>query len=136
MYGNFSTKEYWSKNPNTYLGNAFSMAIAFVFKADGTYEQYFTSQATNITGATYHQSFTKGSYTVDANTRTIVTTARSSHYKRTRSGVVEEDRDMRPEEIAKKDSYTYTTGTEPNGTKAIYLTPKGAQKTLAFLQKG
>lgn len=135
MYGNFSTNEYWSRNPNTYLGNAFSMAIAFVFKPDGTYEQYFTSQATNVTGATYHQSLTKGAYTVDEATKTIATTALSSHYKRTRGGVTEEDRDMRPEEIAKKNEYTYTTGTEPNGTKALYVTIKGKQGALTFLKK-
>jgi hypothetical protein len=135
MYGNFSMTEYWSTAPRTYLGNAFSMAIAFVFKPNGTYEQYFTSQATNITGATYHQSLTKGTYTVSDAAKTITTTPVSSHYKRTRAGNTEEDRDMRPDELAKKDTYTYTTGTEPSGTKAIYLTIAGTKSTLTFLKK-
>ncbi|RYF84843.1 MAG: hypothetical protein EON98_08120 [Chitinophagaceae bacterium] len=29
MYGNFSTTEYWSTSPGTYLGNALTFAIAF-----------------------------------------------------------------------------------------------------------
>ena len=135
MYGNFSTSEYWSQNPGTYLGNAFTMAIAFVFKADGTYEQYFTSQTTNFTGSVYHQSATKGTYTVDEASKTLTCVPASSHYKRTDRGKVVEDRDMRPEEIAKKDHYTYATGTENNGTPSLKLTIKGTQSTLNFLQK-
>lgn len=135
MYGNFSTTEYWSQSPKTYLGNAFTMAVAFVFKPDGTYEQYFTSQTTNFTGSVYHQSATKGSYTVDEVNKTLTCVALSSHYKRTDRGKVVEDRDMRPEEIAKKDQYTYAFGTESNGTKSLKLFIKGTQSTLSFLQK-
>lgn len=135
MYGNFSTAEYWSKNPSTYLGKAFSAAFAFVFKADGTYEQYFTSQATDIGGATYHQSLTKGTYTVDEGTKTITTQAVSSHYKRTRNGAVQEDRDLRPNEISKANMYAYATDTESNGTPSLSLTIKGTQSTLKFLKK-
>ncbi|HVF96392.1 MAG TPA: hypothetical protein VM871_03680 [Flavisolibacter sp.] len=135
MYGNFSTTEYWSKSPGTYLGNAFTMAIAFVFKPNGTYEHYFTSQVTNFTGATYHQSLTKGKYTIDESTKTITLSAVSSHYKRTRGGSTEEDRDMRPDELSKKEVYTYSTGKESSGTKALYLTPRGTKSTLTFLHK-
>ena len=135
MYGNFSTTEYWTQNPGTYLGNAFTMAVAFVFRADGTYEQYFTSQTTNFSGSVYHQSATKGRYTVDEAGKTLTCVPVSSHYKRTDRGKVVEDRDMRPEEIAKKDLYTYTTGTESNGTPSIKLTIKGTQSTLTFLRK-
>lgn len=135
MYGNFSTTEYWSQAPSTYLGNAFTMAIAFVFKADGTYQQYFTSQATNYTGSVYHQSATKGTYTIDEASKTLTCVPVSSHYKRTDRGKIAEDRDMRPDEISKKDVYTYATGTESNGTKSIKLTIKGTQSTLNFLQK-
>jgi hypothetical protein len=45
MYGNFSTTEYWSQNPSEYIGNGFTMAMAFKFAAGGTYEQYFTSSS-------------------------------------------------------------------------------------------
>lgn len=60
MYGNFSMTEYWSQNPADYIGNAFELAIAFKFNANGTYEQYFTSRTVTTGISTYHQSFTRG----------------------------------------------------------------------------
>lgn len=133
MYGNFSTTEYWSTAPSTYIGNAFTIAIAFKFGANGTYEQYFTSSAVTLGVATYHQSVTKGTVEVDEATKTIVTHPYTSHYMRTRGTVVEEDRDMKPSEMD-EDTYTYTTETEVNGTKSIVLKIDG-NSPLKFLRK-
>lgn len=133
MYGNFSTKEYWSTNPGTYIGNGFTIAIAFKFNADGTYEQYFTSSAVLLGVVTYHQSVTKGTVEVNEATNAIVTHPYKSHYRRTRGTTVEEDRDMKPEELG-ADNYTYTTETEPNGTQSIVL-KIGGNSPLKFLRK-
>lgn len=134
MYGHFSLTEYWSTSPRTYLGNAFTFAVAFSFKADGTYEQYFTSGVNNYGVSTFHQSVTKGTYKVDEATNTISTLPASSHYKRTSLGRTEEDRDMKPSELSGT-VYTYITGSEPNGTQALYLTMKRTQNALTFLKK-
>ena len=133
MYGNFSTTEYWSTAPSTYIGNTFTMAIAFRFHADGTYDQYFTSSVVNLGVTTYHQSVTKGTVEIDEATNTIVTHPYTSHYRRTRGTVVEEDRDMKPSEMD-DDTYTYTTETEANGTKSIVL-KIGGNSPLKFLRK-
>lgn len=135
MYGNFSLTEYWTTSPRTYLGNAFTFAVAFKFNANGTYEQYFTSGVNNYGISTYHQSVTKGTYKMDEATATLSATPVSSHYKRTSLGRTEEDRDMRPGEIAKTDTYTYAASTEPNGTQALSLTITGTKSTLTFLKK-
>ena len=135
MYGNFSMTEYWSTAPRTYLGNAFTFAIAFTFKADGTYEHYFTSSTVSGAWTVYHQSVTKGKFTVDAATKTITTYPATAHYKRTKMGMTDEERDLRPDEITSATSYQYTTGTEPSGTKALHLTMKGTKNALAFLKK-
>jgi len=135
MYGQFSLTEYWSTNPGTYLGNALQFAIAFKFNANGTFEQYFTSSSVSGTVVTYQQSVTKGSVVIDEATKTIKTYDCSAHYKRTRNGVTLEDRDMRPDELTGQSTYTYTEGTEPNGTKAIYLKLNGTGTALSFLKK-
>ncbi|RYZ28313.1 MAG: hypothetical protein EOO10_09980 [Chitinophagaceae bacterium] len=135
MYGNFSTTEYWSVSPGKYLGNAFQFAIAFKFNDDGTYEQYFSS-STVIAGAnTYHQSFSKGKAVIDTVAKTITTYPASAHYKRTKMGVVEEDRDLLPKEVSGITVYSYRKGVEPNGTEAVYLTMQGTKDALAFLKK-
>ena len=135
MYGNFSMTEYWSANPSTYIGNAFEFAIAFKFNANGTYEQYFTSRTVSGSISTYHQSLTKGTVEIDAVNKKIITHAANARYKRTRAGVTEEDRFLNPNEITATTTYTYTTGAEPNGTKAVYLMLNGTGSPLAFLQK-
>lgn len=133
MYGNFSLTEYWSTNPSTYLGPAVQYAFAFDFQPNGTYTQYFTSGTAGGGGTTYQQSVTKG--TVEVNGGTLVTHAASAHYKQTRNGQTVEERDLAKSELAKPTTYTYTTGTEPNGTKAVYLTMQGTSAPLTFLQK-
>ena len=135
MYGNFSTTEYWSTTPRTYLGNALTFAIAFKFRADGTYEHYFTSSSVLGGWTIYHQSVTNGTFTIDAATNSITTIPLSSHYKRTKMGMTEEDRDMKPSELSKSTTYTYKKGTEPNGTEAVYLTLQGTTSSLTFLKK-
>ena len=135
MYGNFSTTEYWSTAPRIYLGNALTFAIAFRFKPDGTYEHYFTSSSVMGAWTVYHQSLTKGTYTVDATTNSITTTPSSSHYKRIKMGMTEEDRDMKPSEFSRPTTYTYKKGTEPNGTEAVYLVLEGTSSPLTFLKK-
>lgn len=135
MYGNFSMTEYWSQNPASYLGNALQYAIAFKFNADGTYEQYFTSSAVMGGVVTYQQSVTKGTVVVDATSGTIKTYACSSHYKRTKGGRTVEERDMQKQELTTLTSYTFNTGTEASGTKAVYLTLQGTNNPLTFLQK-
>lgn len=135
MYGNFSMKEYWSQNPSEYLGNALQYAIAFKFNADGTYEQYFTSSSVMGGVVTYQQSVTKGTVVVDNAKKTIITYPCSSHYKRTNGGRTVEDRDMLKSELNGTTSYTFTTGTEANGTKAVYLTLQGTTNPLTFLQR-
>ena len=134
MYGNFSMTEYWSTSPSTYLGNALQYAIAFTFSADGTYRQYFTSSAVMAGLTTYQQSVTSGTVEIDPVAKTIKTYPYKSHYKRTRGGKVQEERDM-PKSDLTPTSYTYTTGTEPGGTKAIYLTLQGTTQPLTFFNK-
>jgi hypothetical protein len=135
MYGNFSMTEYWSTNPSTYLGNALQFAIAFKFNANGTYEQYFTSSSVSSGVTTYQQSVTKGTVVVDETNKTIKTYACSARYKRTRNGQTIEERDLAKSELTLLTNYTYTSGTEPNGTKAIYLVLGGTGNPLTFLQK-
>jgi len=135
MYGNFSTTEYWSVSPGKYLGNAFQFAIAFKFNDDGSYEQYFSSSTVMAGANTYHQSFTKGKAVIDTVAKTITTYPASAHYKRTKMGTVEEDRDLLPKEMSGTTVYSYRKGVEPSGTEAIYLTMKGTKDALAFLKK-
>ena len=135
MYGNFSTTEYWSTAPRNYLGNALTFAIAFTFNADGTYEHYFTSSSVLAGSTIYHQSVTKGTFKVDESTKSITTTPLSSHYKRTKMGITEEDRDLTKKEVSGLTTYTYKKGKEPNGTEAIYLTLQGTSSPLTFLKK-
>lgn len=134
MYGNFSMTEYWSTSPSSYIGNALQYAIAFTFSADGTYQQYFTSSSVLAGLSTYQQSVTNGTVEIDPVAKTIKTYPYKSHYKRTRAGKVQEERDMLKSEL-NPTSYTYATGTEPNGTKAIYLTLQGTTKPLTFFSK-
>lgn len=135
MYGQFSMNEYWSQNPVDYLGNGFELAIAFKFNANGTYEQYFTSSTVSGTVVSYHQSVSKGTVEIDEATRTITTHANTAHYKKTQNGKTIEDRDLQKNELTVTTRYTYTTGTENNGTKAIYLKLNGTSEAIAFLQK-
>ncbi|HEX2608734.1 MAG TPA: hypothetical protein VHK91_15230 [Flavisolibacter sp.] len=135
MYGNFSTTEYWSQSPDSYLGNALEFAIAFTFEKDGIYTQYFTSR--NVSGGvtSYQQSVTRGTVEIDPEQHTIRTHPNKAHYKRTRNGSVIEERDLTSDEITSNTSYTYTTGTEAGGTKALYLTLNGTSSPLTFLKK-
>lgn len=135
MYGYFSMTEYWNQNPADYIGNAFEMAIAFRFNANGSYEQYFTSKTVVIGVATYHQSLTKGTLELNEAEKTFTTHAKSAHYKQTKNGITTEDRDLSDNEITKTTKYTYELKTEPNGTKAIYLKLNGTGNAIPFLQK-
>jgi hypothetical protein len=134
MYGNFSTTEYWSTDPSTYMGNALELAFAFKFNSDGTYVQYFTASSAQSGGVTYQQSVTHGTMEVNPVTKTIVTHAAKTHYKRTRNGHTIEERDLDKSEINKPTTYTYAPSTEANGTKALKLT-LNSTSTLKFLQK-
>ena len=134
MYGNFSMTEYWSQDPEDYLGNGFEVALAFNFKADGSYTQYFTSSTVTLGVVTYHQSVTQGTVEIDEASKTIITHPGKAHYKRTANGKVEEDRDLGDNEMSTS-TYTYTTGKEPNGTDALYLTLSGTTDPLTFLKK-
>lgn len=135
MYGMFSMTEYWSRNPAEYLGNAFEVAVAFQFYANGTYDQYFTSKTASGGITTYHQSVTKGTVVLNEANKTLTTHARSAHYKQTRNGATLQDRDLAENEITKVTSYTYEWVTEANGTKALYLKMNGTGNALQFLQK-
>ncbi|WP_018611962.1 hypothetical protein [Segetibacter koreensis] len=135
MYGNFSMTEYWSQDPASYLGNALEFAFAFTFNSDGTYTQYFTGSSVTSGVTTYQQSVTKGTVEIDPANKKIVTHAYSSHYKRLRNGIVEEERDLRKDEITSATSYTYTTGVEQSGTKALYLRLENTASPLTFLNK-
>ncbi len=135
MYGNFSMTEYWTQNPSQYLGNGFEMAIAFKFYPNGNYEQYFTSKTANLGVVTYHQSLTKGTVEMNEANKTITTHANYVHYKQTKNGQIIEDRDLNTNEITKLSNYTYETGTEANGTKALHLKMQGTNSALPFLQR-
>jgi len=134
MHGEFSLTEYWTTDPSTYLGPAYQVAFAFTFKSDGTYVQYFTWSSVMNGVTTYHQSVTHGTAEVDETTKTIKTHAASAHYKRTSGGINQEDRDLLQEEL-NSGTYNYTTGIEPNGTSALYITLKGTTEPLTFLKK-
>ena len=131
MYGYFSMTEYWSRDPSTYVGNAFEMAFAFTFNADGTYKQYFTSA---VGGTTYIQSVTDGTVEIDPETKTIKTHPYKAHYRKTQNGRVVEERDLTDDETSGTTTYTYTTGVENSGTKALYLKLNNTPDPLTFLQ--
>jgi hypothetical protein len=135
MYGNFSMTEYWSQNPADYIGNAFELAIAFKFNANGTYEQYFTSRTVTTGISTYHQSFTRGTVEINEATKTIVTHAANAHYKQTKNGQTIQDRDLEKSEITATTTYTYEETTAPNGTKVLKLKLNGNGNALDFLKK-
>ncbi|SDE06067.1 hypothetical protein [Niabella drilacis] len=135
MFGNFSTTEYWDRNPSEYIGNGFELAIAFKFNANGTYEQYFTSKTVSGGIATYHQSFTKGTVEINEANKTLITHAHSAHYKQTKNGQTTENRDLTDKEITRTTQYTYEPATEPNGTKVIRLKMNGTADALSFLLK-
>jgi hypothetical protein len=135
MYGNFSTIEYWSQDPSGYIGNALEFAIAFKFNSDGTFEQYFTSSSVIAGQTTYQQSVTKGTVVIDEVNKTIITYPAKAHYKRSRGGVTLEERDLAKSEMTGKTTYQYSTGTEVNGTYALYLVLQGTNSSLKFLSK-
>lgn len=135
MYGNFSMTEYWSQNPDTYIGNAFEMAIAFKYNANGTYEHYFTSRTVSGGISTYNQSVTKGTVEINEETQTIITHAASAHYKQTKNGQTLQDRDLDETEITKNTTYSYERGVTPNGTRSVHLKINGTGNALTFLQK-
>lgn len=134
MYGNFSLTEYWSQNPEDYLGNALEFAIAFDFNSNGTYEQYFTSSSVSSGITTYQQSVTKGTVEVNEANGSIITHAYSAHYKRTRNGQSIEERDLSKSEMTVTNGYSYTIKDE-NGTKTIHLLLNGTTEPLIFQQK-
>jgi hypothetical protein len=131
MYGYFSMTEYWSRDPSTYVGNAFELAIAFTFNANGTYKQYFTSKTG---GTAFIQSVTDGTVEVDATTKSFKTHPFKAHYRKTENGSVVEERDLTGTELTSAATYTYTTGVETSGTKAVYLTLNGTNTPYTFLQ--
>ncbi len=135
MYGNFSMTEYWEQNPDSYIGNAFEMAIAFTFNANGTYDHYFTSKTVSGGNTTYHQSVTKGTIEVNEALKTITTHAISAHYKRTQNGITVENRDLEQSEITQTTTYTYELLTEANGTQALYLKLNGTGNALQLLKQ-
>ena len=135
MYGNFSMTEYWRQDPSEYLGNGLQMAFAFTFNSNGTYTQYFTSSSVMSGVITYQQSVTEGTVEVNTTSKTIITHPSKVHYKRTSNGQVVEERDVTKDEVSGNTSYTYTTGTESKGTKALYLTLAGTSDPLTFLKQ-
>lgn len=135
MHGYFSMTEYWSQDPSEYLGNGLEFAFAFTFNANGTYTQYFTSSSVMSGVVTYQQSVTQGTVEVNTATQTIITHPSKTHYKRTSNGNVVEERDLTKAEIGGATSYTYTTGKEPAGTDALYLTLQGTVDPLTFLKQ-
>jgi hypothetical protein len=135
MHGYFSTTEYWPQDPATYIGNPLEIAIAFKYNADGTYTHYFTSSVIIGGVTTYNQSVTVGTVEIDPVNQTIKTHPYKSHYKRTSNGKTVEDRDLRKEEIRSATTYSYSTGVETSGTKALYLTLENTTSPLTFLQK-
>lgn len=135
MFGNFSMTEYWSQDPSEYIGQGVEMAFAFTFNADGTFTQYFTAGTVTNGVRTYQQSVSKGTVEVDPAGKSINTHTTQVHYRRTVGGQVAEDRDMGKDEYDPNDSYTYTTGVEPNGTDALYLKLDGTSEPLTFLRK-
>lgn len=135
MYGQFSMTEYWSQNPADYIGNAFEIAIAFAFNADGRYEQYFTSKTVLGGSVTYHQSLTKGTVEFNETTKTFTTHAGTAHYKQTKNNITTEDRDLDESEITKHTTYTYEPATQPNGTKTIHIKMSGTSNPLMFMQQ-
>lgn len=135
MYGNFSMNEYWGQNPADYIGNAFEMAIAFKFNANGTYDHYFTSKTVSGGVSTYHQSVTRGTIEVNEVLKTITTYAKTARYKQTKNGAITENRNLSENEVTKTTIYTYDLRTEPNATQAIYLKLNGTGNALQFLKK-
>jgi hypothetical protein len=132
MYGNFSMTEYWNQNPADYLGNALEFAFAFTFNAGGTYTQYFTSSSVSNDITSYQQSVAQGTVEVDTATKTIITHPVKAHYKKTDNGHVTEERDLNRNELSGA-TYYYTTGIETSNTSALYLTLKGTNDPLTFL---
>src|SRR3954468_20239190 len=129
MFGNFSMTEYWSQDPYEYLGNGLELAFAFTFNADGTYTQYFTSSSVINGATTYQQSVTKGTLEVDAENKIIKTNPYTSHYKRTQSGRIVEEKDM-PNDKLTPSTYYYERGMETSGSQALYLRLESTEDPL------
>jgi len=72
---------------------------------------------------------------VDAITKKMITYASKSHYKRTVSGQVAEERDLTKSELGGASTYYYTTGNESKCTPALYLTLEGTPDPFIFLKK-
>jgi hypothetical protein len=83
----------------------------------------------------YHQSVTKGKFTVDAATKTITTFPATAHYKRTKMGMTDEERDLRPTRLQVPHPTSIQLVRKPSGTKALHLTMKGTKNALSFLKK-
>jgi hypothetical protein len=135
MYGNFSMTEYWNQYPGDYIGQGFEIAFAFTFNVDGTYTEYFTSSYVTNGVRTYLQSVSKGMVEINPAIKEIKTHTSHVHYRKTVGRQVEEDRDLNRNEYKPDSKYTYTTGVEPSGTDALYLTLDGDDNPLTFLRK-
>ena len=135
MYGKFSMTEYWSQNPNSYIGNALEFAIAFQFEANGEYTQYFTSSSSSSGATIYQQSVTKGTVEINTVNKTFKTHPASAHYKRTKNNQVLEERDMAKSELSAPTNYSYTASTEATGNRALQITLNGTSSPLTFLKK-
>lgn len=70
LYGTFSMSEFWGYD-GSFLGNAFELSVAFSFNADGTYEEYFISQANDYGCSTQALAFYKGYVTFTDSSFTV-----------------------------------------------------------------
>jgi len=115
LYGTFSMTEFWAYD-GSYLGNAFELSVAFDFKADGTYEEYFISQANNYGCSTQALAFYKGTVTFTDTSFTVHPA--SGHFKGFYSCAPSSnfDRDAAQSELTDQ-TYYYTFETDTYGKK-------------------
>ena len=113
LYGSFSMTEFWGYD-GSYLGNAFELSVAFTFNADGSYEQFFISQANNYGCSTQALSFYKGYVTFTDSSFT--THPSEGHFKGFYSCLPSSnfDRDAEQSELTVQ-TYYYEMETDSNG---------------------
>jgi hypothetical protein len=115
LYGTFSMTEFWAYD-GSYLGNAFELSVAFTFNADGSYEEFFISQANNYGCSTQALSYYKGYVTFTDSSFT--THPVQGEYKGFYSCLPSSnfDRDALESELEVQ-TYYYTFETDSNGKK-------------------
>jgi predicted small secreted protein len=133
QYGSASMTEIWDNATDTFLGNAFELSIRFIFKKDGTYEEYFVAGSTTLgTCRTNVFNIETGTVTFDAAGNTFTTHAKKVKNKFYNCGKVsssEKTSDL------KSNTYNWRRTTASSGTPVLEIKPVESQNYSVFYKK-